>query len=72
MRHRIIQQVCQIAGINIGETEQTPRKIRRIVIGTEYTAKLLIEYPFCTLSKIGKYCEQIFELAFDANNLSIN
>lgn len=51
VRHGIVQQVGQIAGVNVGEAEQTPRKIRWIVVGTEYAAELLVEYPFCTLSK---------------------
>lgn len=46
MRNRVIEQICYAAGVNVGEAEESPRKICGVVIGPENATKLLVEDAF--------------------------
>lgn len=51
MLRGIAQQIGDITCVNVGESEQAPRKICWVVIGAENTAKLFIEHTFCGISE---------------------
>lgn len=52
MRHRVIQEIGNVTRVDVGESEQSSRKICRIVIGAEDAAELFIENAFGCMSKI--------------------
>lgn len=42
--HRVLQQVGDVRRVDISKTEQPSREVGGIVIRTEHTPKLLVEY----------------------------
>lgn len=46
VRQRIVEQITHFGRVNIGESKETPREIRGIVIRSKNTAKLFVENHF--------------------------
>lgn len=42
--YRVLQQVGDVRRVDVGKTEQPSREVGGIVIRTEHTSKLLVEY----------------------------